>query len=138
MTKTRPVFIWLLVIAVLHSVTGCSKSGRDRYGLSGTVTYAGKPIPIGDMIFKPDSSRGNSGPGSSADVSNGHYQVPSQYGVVGGPYVVTISGFDRKPVTIGEELRPSGSPLFQEYQVSIELPKAEVVKDFEIAALEKN
>ena len=48
--------------------------------------------------------------------------------------MVTISAFDGKPITIDGELMPSGSPLFQEHKVTVDLPRQDAVQDFDIPA----
>lgn len=41
---------------------GCGKSGVERHNLSGQVTFRGKPLPAGLIVFEPDSRDGNEGP----------------------------------------------------------------------------
>ena len=131
--QQQPSISQFLAIAVAFIATGCGRQGLERYALSGKVTYGGQPVPAGEIIFRPDASRDNRGPGSQSDITGGRYQVSAAQGVLGGPYVVTISGYDGKPITVGGELVPAGSPLFEQKRLQVELPKSEGVKDFEIA-----
>ena len=44
---------------------GCNRdTGPARYDLKGSITYAGKPVPAGYILFAPDKSKGNDGPGA--------------------------------------------------------------------------
>ncbi len=115
---------------------GCGgPKAPPRYDLSGTVTCDGKPVPTGYLIFTPDTTKGNSGPGSQADISNGRYQTAPGQGTVGGPHVVAICGFDGKPIDLGEgRTNPQGTPLFLTYRVDIDFPKRAAVQDFAISA----
>ena len=54
----------------------------------------GKPAPAGEINFEPDSSAGNSGPGSMVQITKGKHSLPKDQGVVGGKYIVTIAPFD--------------------------------------------
>src|SRR5262249_30095854 len=108
---------------------GCGR-GLRLYDVSGQVTYDGKPLPAGVIYFDPDVSRKNDGPQGYAVIKNGAYSTTARggKGVVGGPYVARIEGFDGKP---GEEL-PLGKPLFTDYQESRELPRAKSEQDFAV------
>jgi hypothetical protein len=115
-------------------VAGCGRSGPPRYELSGTVTYAGKPLPAGVIFFDPDVRQGNDGPQGFAHVQEGRYDTrQTGKGSVGGPHRVRIQGFDGQP---GPEL-PLGQPLFPEYQTDHDLPKENSTRDFEIPATAK-
>jgi len=100
---------------------GCSGGEPKRFPLHGTVTYAGVPIPIGDMRLEPDTERGGVGPGGYARIVEGRFETDPAWGVVGGPYIVRIvagTGRNANPVD------PLGTPLFRgEYRTPIDLPK---------------
>src|SRR5262245_20640722 len=100
-----------LVLLYFAVLTGCSP-GERVYQLSGTVTYAGKPIPVGHIIFEPDANSGNKGGSGFAKIKDGHYDtsILDGRGVLGGPHVVRIQGLDG--IVRGELL--NGIPLFQE------------------------
>ncbi len=126
--------VWLaglwLGIAVLP---GCGGSdGPPRYELSGTATFNGEPIPYGTITITPDTSQGNSGPGSFAQIRDGQYETASSKGTVGGPHVLTISGFDELPGTSPpEENHP---PLFTSYRVTVNLPLEDATHDIDVPA----
>jgi len=118
-----------LVQAVLaFLLSGC---GSEKiYNLSGNVTFQGKPVPAGHIVFEPDTTAGNSGPPAFAKIKDGRYDtsILEGRGTVGGPHLVRILGLDGVPR--GELL--NGSPLFPEYSTSADLPKQDGTHDFEV------
>lgn len=122
---------WLLAASSLLVWVGCGGSGGpERYHLSGTVTYAGKPVPAGTVSFVPDTSKGNSGPGGSAPIKDGTFDTSNGTGHVSGPHVVTVAGFDG----VATPEMPVGTSLFGDYQTSIDLPKQDGTQAFDIPA----
>lgn len=119
--------LWWPVVFV-----GCQRGAGDgpiRYQLSGKATYDGEPIPAGEICFDPDPGQGNRGPGGVADIVDGFYKTRREFGVIGGPHVVRISGFDGQP---DGELEPLGSPLFREHQLQAHLPEEPGKIDFDV------
>jgi hypothetical protein len=132
------VSVALLTIALGLSVeAGCrGPSGPPRYDLSGAVTYGGKPVPAGYLVLAPDTANGNDGPGSQAEIHDGRYQTAPGQGIVGGRYVVTISGFDGKPIELSGGMKnPQGTPLFPTYRVEVILPEQVATHDFDVPAV---
>ncbi len=122
---------WLLAtMLVVGMVAGCGSDGPVKYTVKGEIQMPdGKPVPAGEISFEPDSSKGNTGPGSSAQIKDGKYALPREQGIVGGSYSVTISPFDGVP--FGESLQ--GKPLRKlPYNEMVDLPKEDSVKDFKI------
>lgn len=132
MTAARKRFSGLPVTAMaclLGLVNGCgSPSGPARYAVSGKVTYQGMPVPVGEIIFRPDAEAGNEGPGSVATIRDGAYTTESGKGLVGGPYVVEIVGFDGVSVAEATE----GGVLFNPISRKINFPKADSTRDFSL------
>src|SRR5437667_5892243 len=114
-----------LVLAIA-ALAGCtSESGPKRYRVSGTVRVGGEPVPYGEVLFTPDSGKGNSGPQGIAIIENGKYDTAATRapGVAGGATVVQVTALaDRSGKLIGE------------YQFSIDLPKADTTHNIEIPA----
>ncbi|MCE3016531.1 MAG: hypothetical protein ACK56W_19790 [Pirellula sp.] len=114
-------------------LAGCD-SGEKRYRLQGNVTFKGKPVPEGYIVFEPDSSKGNTGGPGRAKILDGKYDTSADdnVGVLGGPHLIRIQGFDKK--ITGESAQEVALPksLFTDYNVSEELPKQDGTKDFEI------
>jgi hypothetical protein len=119
----------VLFIALGGIITGCG-SGARTYHLSGSITFQGKPVPTGTIVFEPDPTAGNSGPSGYAKIKDGHYDTREAdcQGIVGGPHLVRIAGRDGIPR--GELL--NGLPLFPEQTLTEDFPKANGTKDFEV------
>jgi hypothetical protein len=120
-----------LVLAAVAGtlLSGCARGPR-LFPVSGTVKHNGNTLPAGVIYFNPDVTRGNDGPQGYAIIKEGHYDTagPGGKGVLGGPYVVRIEGFDGKP---GNEL-PLGKPIFTDYQVAVDLPQTAATQDFDV------
>ena len=119
----------LASIAVL--LAGCS-SGDRTYDLSGSVTYQGKPVPAGQIVFEPQGDAGNNGGPGFAKIKDGHYdtRILEGRGTLGGPHSVTIHGLDG--VVRGELL--NGIPLCPDYRTTADLPKKDAQQDFDVPA----
>lgn len=133
--RSLSFFLVLLIVSQL-SASGCNRSaGPKRYHISGTVTYQGKPVPFGDIMFVPDNSKGNSGPAGFAKIKDGKFDTSVDgKGMIGGAQEITING--------SSVARPEGSDeaipaLFPQYQTQAELPQAKMTLDFEVPAEEK-
>ena len=109
---------------------GCGSDGPLRYRLQGTVTYDGKPVPAGTIIFEPDASQKNDGPQGLATIHDGIFDsARGGKGTVGGPHRITILGCDGTNIS---ETSPQGKPLFEPYITTAELPKKNGKLDFDI------
>lgn len=130
----------VLAAGLLSLLAGCGgPAGPPRYELSGKVTYGGQPVPAGSIMFAPDKSQGNDGPGASVEIKDGVYRTRPGEGTIGGPHAVTINGFDGKafqPAGI-PEINPMGQPLFVNFQTKVDLPKQSSTRDFAIPAQTK-
>lgn len=128
-TNSWPRFWTLLGLVALLTAAGCGSSdGPSRYDLQGTVTYDGNPIPTGEIFLQPDTSQGNNGPGSLAFIEDGRYRTERGKGIVGGPHIVRILGFDGVPA--GDST--AGSSLFPQYETVVDFPKEATTHDFTI------
>lgn len=120
-----------VLLLVLLAAGGCGSEGPRRYELSGTVTYRGTPLPVGTLLFEPDTGRGNRGPGTLVEVREGRYRTMPGQGVVGGPYLVRITGFDGKGDDRGESQQ--GRPLFPEQVQVLDLPHRNASQDLAVS-----
>ena len=136
----RPRSVWakglgwaLMPILLLAVTAGCGRRGPERFRVSGTVTHAGKPVQLGRVVFEPDTARGNDGPQGFAPIEHGRFDTtgPHCKGTVGGPTRVRIDGFE---MTGGEDAAASGKLLFPPYEEAIDLPRADLVRDFVVPA----
>lgn len=118
-----------LVAVAAALAAGCGR-GERLYHVQGMVTFAGKPVPKGTIVFEPDTSRGNRGSAGFAQIVQGRYdtRVGEGKGTVGGPHLVRILGLDGIPR--GELV--NGSPLFPEYNTTADLPQADTTLDFQV------
>lgn len=121
------------MLMVLALLPGCSgNSGPQRYDVSGSVTFDGKPVPKGFVTFYPDTEAGNRGPGGGAEIRDGVYQTADGKGVVGGPHRIRIIGFDGMARTESGEELADGASLFTPYETTIDFPTEDTVQNFEI------
>ena len=121
-TLARSACVFLLAVLVS---TGCGP--RDRYALSGSVTFDGKPIPAGTITFVPF---GAGKPGRTAafcEIKAGKYDTKTGRNPGSGPHRVMISGCDGVPYKsqMGEivEDHPMGKQLFPTHLVEIDVPE---------------
>ncbi len=115
---------------MMLALAGChAKDGPARFDLSGAVTYDGKPVARGYITFAPDASKGNGGPGASAEIRDGKYTVMAGRGSIGGPHVITVNGFDGVGYSTNDGPggcaipHPIGRPLFTSVEIKADLPK---------------
>ncbi len=125
----------LLLLLLLFALSGCGAKvkGPERFQVTGTVTFDGKPVPAGEIIFAPDTAAGNNGPGSLAEIEDGKYTTTFGKGVVGGAYILRVSGSDG----VSTDDLPSGKSLFSGYEVKHDFPKKDSTFDIEAPAKSK-
>lgn len=125
-------FSFVLLSSILF-LSSCSDSEKIEYlGISGTVTYKNKPLPYGTIIFEPDASAGNTGAQGFASIENGTYNTKLDgRGILGGPYTVFISGQAQKTDAEAGIIPP---PLFPDFQMKVNLPKASTTQNFDVPA----
>lgn len=91
-------------VLMLVTFVGCGPGGPDTYPVQGTVTYDGKPVKEGDILFIPnDASLAAEG----GKIIDGKYEMVSKAGVC----LVKISALN-----IDENTEwVSGSPIASNY-----------------------
>jgi hypothetical protein len=136
--RDRPSAALLLTLSApllvaLVTASGCDRvaEGPQRFVVEGTVTFRGEPVPMGRILFEPDSAAGNRGPVGMADIKAGRYSTGLRFGAVGGPHFVRIEGF-RVPGSEGFRDDAAPQPLFREYSTEIELPQKASTQDFAV------
>ncbi len=109
--------IALLSVAV---VSGCGPSEPDNIvHLSGNVTFQGKPLPLGMIVFEPNPAKGNKGPQGHADIKDGKFDTRiSKKGTVKGQIIARITGGDG---VSPEPFTPFGNLLFEEFTTHLEV-----------------
>ena len=120
-----------LAVTLAVVTAGCGQSGPSTYGVSGTVTFGGQPVPAGKIMFEPDRSAGNEGPRGIAKIKDGQYQTLPDKGAIGGPHVVRIYGFDgiRRKDVAGSDF---GTSIFPRYETKVDLPREPTTHDFDV------
>lgn len=132
MAQSRLKFKWSNcgVFAVIAALAGCSDGSEQVVHVRGTVTYQGKPLPMGMIVFEPDTSRGNSGPQGHANIVNGQFDTKqSKKGALAGPLIVRITGGDG---VNAEAFTPFGNLLFEEYSTHIDLKRDQTDLTFDV------
>lgn len=110
---------------------GCgSKEAADIVHIRGTVTYGGKPIPLGMIVFEPDPAKGNRGLQGHADITDGTFDTRlSQKGAKVGPLIVRIVGGNG---IAPEPFTPFGKLLFDEYTTKANLSPDATTLSFDV------
>jgi hypothetical protein len=125
--RLKPSLGGLLVGCLL--VVGCGTSDSQLHHLSGKVTFNGQPLPKGRIVFLPDTTKGNSGPGGFAEINDGAYDTRTNGAPgPGGALIVQIEGFDGKTTAANRV----GKPLFLGYGVKVDVPRANATQDFDV------
>lgn len=112
-------------------LAGCSDSGL--YEVSGRVTWGGKDVPAGWVIFEPDPAKGNTGPQSRAPIKDGVYRTQVGRGVIAGPVLISIEGFDGKY----NPENAMGGAIFPPYETTADLPRRTSTLDLDVPATHK-
>jgi hypothetical protein len=103
---------WVVVLAPLVFVS-CAGSKSEFHQVKGKVTFDGQPVVYGTVEFLPDSTKGQKGPGASADIVDGMYDT-SQAGGEGlskGPHIARVTMFAEKvPQTADETVVVKAPP----------------------------
>ncbi|MFO0843973.1 MAG: hypothetical protein U0797_16505 [Gemmataceae bacterium] len=101
----RPV-----LAAALLGVSACGDPLGGRQAVSGGVTFQGKPLGRGTILFLPAT------PGlptqSGAAIADGRYSIPRSQGLVPGRYKVAISSPDGRSPDAGGDALPGPSGNF--------------------------
>ncbi len=119
------------VFAITFIAAGCGEGadkGPKRYHVSGTVTFEGKPVPFGTIMFTPDSKKGNKGPQGVAKIVDGKFDTANGHGIVGGAHQITITGVSEKADPKVDS--PPDKSLFPEFKTEFNFPKEDSTKDF--------
>lgn len=112
---------------------GCG-SEIDRADVSGTVTFAGKPLAYGRIMFMPVSKE-KLAPTGEAEIVDGRYDttLPGGRGIVPGPHQVRITGYQQRPLDVpDDETLPTltDPPLFDGYVTKADLKPGQ--NDFDV------
>lgn len=120
---------WICLLGIsgtLCFLSGCGgQSGIERVGVTGSVTFEGKPVPFGSVKFEPDRKRGGTGPSGFAQIIDGRFDTQADgRGSVKGPVIVTIQGVATDAVYAPQ--------IFQPYQTTAEISSEGKPLSFEV------
>jgi hypothetical protein len=96
-------------LAALLLLAGCGENRMKTARVSGTITYKGKPVPQGSIMFQPQS-----GPAATANISNGKYVLKTYRdgdGAVLGSHKVTVISLEDQSARLPEERNPLPPPI---------------------------
>jgi len=114
--------VCLATAALALPLVGCGPTGPPRYRVEGEATFNGSPIPKGFVLFSGDATQQNDAPQTVVPIDAGKFTAASEKGVVGGPYIVQVKGYDGVKQTGVDMIVPEGLPLFPEVQTKIDFP----------------
>jgi hypothetical protein len=129
MTRTAGRLVCLAAaVGAALAACGCGSDKKQLGQLKGKVLFGGKPVPAGYISFTPDMSKGGHGSVKVAQIKDGEYDTSqgSDPGVIPGPTVIRIAGFDGKPL----RLYAQGKQIFNPYELHETLAAGENKKDF--------
>jgi len=108
------VLLFLLFIPVL---IGCGPKNIGNQ-VAGDVTYDGRPVPKGEVVFTPDDSKGTTGPALVLSIEDGKFSSTPPKGAVTGWHTVSIVAYDG----VSNEESAEGMPLMKKpHKESIEV-----------------
>lgn len=124
----------LMVLAVWAALAAGCGGGAKKLPvaiLSGKVTFNGKPVPVGFITFQAEQ-----GPVKSAEIKDGVYDTAKSAdpGIVPGPTVIRITGFDGKTFPY----YPQGKQIFNPYELRETIAEGAATKDFDVPASAAN
>ncbi len=131
--KKLPKVALCFAFAITFITAGCGGNvdkGPKRYNVSGTVTFEGKPVPFGSIMFTPDSTKGNEGPQGIAAIVDGKFDTSNGRGIVGGAHQITITGKSDNTVSQSEDSSAKDNSLFKPYKTEFDFPKEDSTHDF--------
>jgi len=117
--------VCLVAAAIMAPLAGCGPTGPARYRVEGEVTFNGTLVPKGFVLLSGDATKQNDAPQTVVPIEAGKFIATSDKGVVGGPYIVQVKGYDGVKPTGVDMVVPEGTPLFPEVQTKIDLPTSD-------------
>jgi len=132
------VCLIILLFLFTQVCSGCGSRQSDgprRYSVQGEITFKGKPVPAGQIHFQPDRKKGNSGPTTIVNIAEGKFATGKGRGVVGGAYIVQVTGYDSN--IHGPEYSLDKEPLFPLYEYADNFPMENSTIQIEVPVAQK-
>jgi hypothetical protein len=117
--------VWVLAV-VCVALVGCGSLESKRVPLQGKVTYEGKPVAYGMVLFGPDTTKGNKGLFGTAEIHDGVFQTSPDYGPTPGPMIVNVQVYDAQP--------PANHMLANIIDMAIDIPSGITTWDLNLTA----
>jgi hypothetical protein len=81
-----------LLLALIGTIIGCGERPPARAIVTGTVTYEGKAVELGDIVFQP-MSQGSGKWFAQGKIVGGKYSLDAAHGPLEGKNLVQIRGY---------------------------------------------
>lgn len=105
--RKQTAVLSVLIIAPMLAVCGCGSRGDlEKVVVEGAITYDGKPVENGDILFRPET--GAKGPISGAAIKDGRYTASGKGGVPVGNHTVSIRAYRGGGASAGSDLDAMG------------------------------
>jgi hypothetical protein len=97
-----------MCLATVSAAVGCGDSGPKLAPVRGTITYKGKPVPYGTIMFQPDE-----GQAAIGDINDGTYILKTNKlgGAPLGKYRVTVISLQDQSGRLPESRNPLPPPI---------------------------
>jgi hypothetical protein len=106
--------LWLLSTLLLAGLIGCAGDSARTAPVRGTVSYKGKLLTHGTVLFVPDKS----GPSATGEIQkDGTYVLkthPDRSGAVLGPHTIAINASEDTSARLPEDRNPLPSSILPE------------------------
>ncbi len=113
---------WFCALAILFFISGgCGGEGLDRRRIQGTVTFEGKPVEVGAVLFEPTQSVGTIAPTAYLRVQDGKFDTGEE-GPIPGKYKVIVGGYDPSQKQVDSDGVTHTAQLFNDYTFEVEMP----------------
>jgi hypothetical protein len=130
--RSRPRLA-LAAVALALASAGCGGEARERFPVSGSVNYQGKPVAMGSIRFEADASVGDFAPVTHAQIVDGKFATKPDISPAAGTYRVQVMGIDKDRIKEGPPgTAPDMPALFPPYQTTVQIPPPGGVLDIEV------
>ena len=104
--RWQSVGAWIVSLVAISLAAGCGQRGPERYEVTGKVTFQGKALPLGTVMFVPQQ-----GPAVTATIdSDGSYALRAS----AGQHRVAVTAVPPVPPGIDEMSYEPRPPLIPE------------------------
>jgi hypothetical protein len=113
-------------VLALVAVTSAGCGQRDRFDITGQVTFGGEPVPAGTITFIPVGKNPAGRVPGFAQIRAGRFATREGRSPGSGPHRVMVNGCDGVPYEsrLGDAVdhHPMGKDLFTSHVVEVDLP----------------